>query len=144
MPKRVLVVDDHPSTVRLIQNALEQEGFSVITATNGAECLIAVHQDSPDVVILDVMIVAGGFLLRAFDVVMLNWTMPVMDGLQTLRVIRENEATKTLPVIVLSVRDSDQDVLDGWRIGADLYLTKPFKLDDLLAAVKRITQVADD
>ena len=125
MPKRVLVVDDHPPTVRLIQNALEQEGFSVITATNGAECLIAVHQDSPDVVILDVI-------------------MPVMDGLQTLRVIRENEATKTLPVIVLSVRDSDQDVLDGWRIGADLYLTKPFKLDDLLAAVKRITQVADD
>lgn len=125
MPKRILVVDDHPPTVRLIQNALEQEGFSVITATNGAECLIAVHQDSPDVVILDVI-------------------MPVMDGLQTLRVIRENEATKTLPVIVLSVRDSDQDVLDGWRIGADLYLTKPFKLDDLLAAVKRITQVADD
>lgn len=125
MPKRILVVDDHPPTVRLIQNALEQEGFSVITATNGAECLIAVHQDSPDVVILDVI-------------------MPVMDGLQTLRVIRENEATKTLPVIVLSVRDSDQDVLDGWRIGADLYLTKPFKLDDLLAAVKRIAQVADD
>jgi DNA-binding response OmpR family regulator len=124
MPQRVLVVDDHPPTVRLIQNALEQEGFSVITAANGAECLMAVHQDSPDVVILDVI-------------------MPVMDGLQTLRVIRENEATKTLPVIVLSVRDSDQDVLDGWRIGADLYLTKPFKLDDLLAAVKRIIQVAD-
>jgi len=125
MPQRVLVVDDHPPTVRLIQNALEQEGFSVIAATNGAECLIAVHQDSPDVVILDVI-------------------MPVMDGLQTLRVLRENEATKALPVIVLSVRDSDQDVLDGWRIGADLYLTKPFKLDDLLAAVKRIIQVADD
>ena len=124
MQHRVLVVDDHPPTVRLIQNALEQEGFSVITATNGAECLIAVHQDSPDVVILDVI-------------------MPVMDGLQTLRVLRENEATKTLPVIVLSVRDSDQDVLDGWRIGADLYLTKPFKLDDLLAAVKRIIEVAD-
>jgi DNA-binding response OmpR family regulator len=124
MPQRVLVVDDHPPTVRLIQNALEQEGFSVIAATNGAECLIAVHQDSPDVVILDVI-------------------MPVMDGLQTLRVLRENEATKALPVIVLSVRDSDQDVLDGWRIGADLYLTKPFKLDDLLAAVKRIIEVSD-
>jgi DNA-binding response OmpR family regulator len=124
MPHRVLVVDDHPPTVRLIQNALEQEGFSVIAATNGAECLIAVHQDSPDVVILDVI-------------------MPVMDGLQTLRVLRENEATKALPVIVLSVRDSDQDVLDGWRIGADLYLTKPFKLDDLLAAVKRIIEVSD-
>jgi len=125
MPQRVLIVDDHPPTVRLIQNALEQEGFSVIAAANGAECLIAVHQDNPDIVILDVI-------------------MPVMDGLQTLRVLRENEATKTLPVIVLSVRDSDQDVLDGWRIGADLYLTKPFKLDDLLAAVKRILQVADD
>ena len=124
MKARILVADDHPPTVSLIRTALEGEGFSVVTAANGAECLIAVHQDSPDVVILDVI-------------------MPVMDGLQTLRVIRENEATKTLPVIVLSVRDSDQDVLDGWRIGADLYLTKPFKLDDLLAAVKRITQVAD-
>jgi DNA-binding response OmpR family regulator len=125
MPKRILVVDDHPPTVRLIQNALEQEGFAVIAAANGAECLIAVHQHNPDIVILDVI-------------------MPVMDGFQTLRVLRENEATKTLPVIVLSVRDSDQDVLDGWRIGADLYLTKPFKLDDLLAAVKRILQVSED
>jgi len=124
MAKRVLVVDDHPPTVRLIQNALEQEGFSVISAANGAECLIAVHRDQPDLVILDVI-------------------MPVMDGFQTLRVLREDDHTRSLPVIILSIRDSDQDVLKGWRIGADFYLTKPFKLDDLLAAVRRVLAPPD-
>ena len=117
--KRVLVVDDHPPTVRLIQSVLEQEGLSVITAANGAECLLAAHRGHPDLVILDV-------------------TMPVMDGLQTLRVLRENEQTRTLPVILLTIRESDQDVLEGWKAGADLYLTKPFQIGELVAAVKRI------
>lgn len=120
----VLVVDDHPPTVRLIQNALEQEGFSVISAANGAECLIAVHENRPDLVVLDVI-------------------MPVMDGFQTLRVLRENRDTKALPVVILSIRDSDQDVLEGWRTGADLYLTKPFRIEDLVAAVKRVLEIED-
>ena len=120
----ILVVDDHPPTVRLIQNALEHEGFSVISAANGAECLIAVHENRPDLIVLDVI-------------------MPVMDGFQTLRVLRENRETKALPVVILSIRDSDQDVLEGWRIGADLYLTKPFRIDDLVAAVKRVLDIGD-
>ncbi|MDH4180361.1 MAG: response regulator [Armatimonadota bacterium] len=124
MAHQILVVDDHPPTVRLIQNALEQEGFSVISAANGAECLIAVHQHRPDLVILDVI-------------------MPIMDGFQTLRVLRENKNTKALPVIILTIRDSDQDVIEGWRIGADLYLTKPFQIDDLVAAVKRVLEIDD-
>ncbi len=125
MAKQVLVVDDHPPTVRLIQNALEQEGFSVTTATNGAECLIAVHENRPDLVVLDVI-------------------MPVMDGFQTLRVLRESAKTKKLPVVILSIRDSDKDVLEGWRVGADLYLTKPFRLDDLIAAVRRVLETVEE
>lgn len=125
MAKQVLVVDDHPPTVRLIQNALEQEGLSVTTATNGAECLIAVHENRPDLVVLDVI-------------------MPVMDGFQTLRVLRESAKTKKLPVVILSIRDSDKDVLEGWRVGADLYLTKPFRLDDLIAAVRRVLETVEE
>lgn len=124
MAKTVLVVDDHPPTVRLIQNALEQDGFSVITASNGAECVLAVHRDQPDLVILDVI-------------------MPVMDGFQTLRILRENAHTKRLPVIILTVRKSDEDVLHGWKIGTDMYLTKPFEVPELVSAVKRILQAED-
>ena len=123
--KRILVVDDHPPTVRLIQNALEQEGFSVASAANGAECLLALHRELPDLVVLDVI-------------------MPVMDGFQTLRILRENAQTKHLPVIILSIRDSDKDVLEGWQTGVDLYLTKPFQMDELVAAVKRLVSTVED
>lgn len=123
--KRILVVDDHPPTVRLIRNALEQEGFSVASAANGAECLLALHRELPDLVVLDVI-------------------MPVLDGFQTLRILRENAQTKHLPVIILSIRDSDKDVLEGWQTGVDLYLTKPFQMDELVAAVKRLVSTVED
>jgi DNA-binding response OmpR family regulator len=123
--KRILVVDDHPPTVRLIRNALEQEGFSVASAANGAECLLALHRELPDLVVLDVV-------------------MPVLDGFQTLRILREDAQTKHLPVIILSIRDSDKDVLEGWQTGVDLYLTKPFQMDELVAAVKRLVSAIED
>ena len=125
MSKRVLVVDDEPPTVRMIQLALEREGMDVATAANGAECLLAVDSGQPDLVILDVM-------------------MPVLDGFEALRVLREKEETKHLPVIMLTARREDRDVLRGWMSGVDLYLTKPFQIDELLTAVRRILKVADE
>lgn len=124
MAKRVLVVEDDPPTCRLIANALRREGLEVTTATDGAECLLAVVDQRPDLVILDVM-------------------MPVLDGFQTLRALRENDVTKHLPVVMLTARREDRDVLRGWMTGVDLYLTKPFQLDDLLVAVRRILLVSD-
>ena len=125
MHKRVLVVDDHPPTVTLIGNALENEGLAVTTARNGAECLLAIDKERPDLVVLDVI-------------------MPVMDGFQTLRVLREQDATKELPIIILSIRSSDRDILKGLTTGADIYLTKPFKIVDLVTAVKRILAVTSE
>jgi DNA-binding response OmpR family regulator len=125
MSKRVLVVDDEPPTVRMIQLALEREGMDVATAANGAECLLAVESDQPDLVILDVM-------------------MPVLDGFETLRVLREQEETKHLPVIMLTARREDRDVLRGWMSGVDLYLTKPFQMDELVTAASRILEVAGE
>jgi len=121
----VLVVDDHPPTLRLISNALESEGIAVRTARNGAECLLAIESERPDLLVLDVI-------------------MPVMDGFQTLRVLRETDRTKNLPVIILSIRSNDKDILHGLTTGADMYITKPFKMTDLVTAVQRMLQVAGE
>jgi two-component system alkaline phosphatase synthesis response regulator PhoP/two-component system response regulator VicR len=96
--------------------------MEVSTASNGAECLLAISSRCPDLVVLDIM-------------------MPVLDGLQTLRLLRENPDTEHLPVIMLTARREDEDVFRGWMTGVDLYLTKPFSVDDLLTAAKRILSV---
>ena len=125
MKKHVLVVDDHPPTVRLIRKALQNEGLRVTAARNGAECLLAIQGDPPDLVILDVI-------------------MPVMDGFQTLRVLREREETKRLPVVILSIRSDDHDVLKGLSTGADVYVTKPFKMEEVVLAVRRLLQIGEE
>jgi len=125
MKKHVLVVDDHPPTVRLIRKALQNEGLRVTAARNGAECLLAIEGDPPDLVILDVI-------------------MPVMDGFQTLRVLREREETKRLPVVILSIRSDDHDVLKGLSTGADVYVTKPFKMEEVVLAVRRLLQIGEE
>jgi two-component system cell cycle response regulator len=118
MSRKVLIVDDEPPTVMAVELALRREGIETCTAGDGAECLQAVAAESPDLVILDVK-------------------MPVMDGFQALRVLRENPATRNLPVIMLTALDADADVVRGWATGVDFYLTKPFQLDELVLVVRR-------
>ncbi len=119
MDKKILVVDDHPATVRLISDVLMGEGFSVLSAENGTDGLALVEEEKPDLIILDVM-------------------MPLMSGLEVLRKLRGNPETVYLPVVVLTGRDTHADVLDGWMGGADRYLTKPCGMDELLTAVKQM------
>ena len=121
MARRVLVVDDHQPTVQLIRSALEDIGLEVRAAGNGAEGLLAVHEEKPDLVILDVM-------------------MPVLDGFQTLKVLQECPETRDMPVIMLTARSSDIDVAHGWRSGVTSYLTKPFSLDQLVSMVRRVLE----
>ncbi len=117
MGQTVLVVDDHPPTVELIKDALTPQGFEVISAHNGAECLVAVDEQRPDLVILDVH-------------------MPVLNGLDALRLLRQRLHEQNLPVIVLSGRSSFPEVRSAWKSGADIYLTKPVRIGALVAAVK--------
>ncbi len=117
MAKRVLVVDDYPPTVELLREALETAGFAVTSARNGAECLYKVEAERPDLVILDI-------------------TMPVMDGLEALRVLRGNPETRYLPVILLTGRREWVDFLDGNRQGASLYLTKPIELQRVISSAE--------
>jgi len=100
---------------------LEGQGLRLRTATNGAAALLAIDEERPDLVILDVM-------------------MPVLDGFQTLDALQSREETKDLPVIMLTARSSDQDVAHGWRSGVTSYLTKPFSIDQLLKLVERVLE----
>jgi len=117
MSHTVLVVDDHQPTVELIKDALEPHGFTVVSAVNGVQCLVAVDEEQPDLVILDL-------------------NMPVLNGLDTLRLLRQRVDDTSLPVIILSGRHRFADVRDGYRRGADIYLTKPVKVGAVVAAVK--------
>jgi DNA-binding response OmpR family regulator len=125
MAHTVLVVDDHASTVELIRDALATQGFEVITAGNGAECLATVELEQPDLVILDLK-------------------MPVLNGLDTLRLLRQGVADESLPVIMLSGRAHFADVRKAWKRGVDIYLTKPVRVGAVVAAVKWLLEPDDE
>ena len=103
-PQLILIVDDELRMRRFIRMNLELEGYQVIEAENGIQALDQIRQFNPDLAIMDVM-------------------MPEMDGFETLRLLRE---ISTMPVILLTVRDDEEDVTHGLSLGADDYITKPF------------------
>ena len=125
--KTILVVDDERHIVRLVQVNLERVGYTVITAYDGVECLEKVKTEAPDLIVLDVM-------------------MPRMDGFETLKQLRSDDSTKDLPVVMLTARAQDKDVLTGYTHGVDLYLTKPFGPLELITMIDRIfsSQEEDD
>ena len=121
MAKTILAVDDEKAIVRLVQVNLERHGYTVTTAFDGKEALEKIAIAPPDLVVCDVM-------------------MPYMDGFEVLRRLRQNPDTRSLPVIMLTAKAMDHDVYEGWRAGADCYLTKPFNPNELLGFIKRILE----
>src|SRR4028119_1616098 len=119
MAKKILAVDDERHIVRLVQINLLKEGYDVVTASNGREALEQVAKEHPDLVIMDVM-------------------MPEMGGFEALKSLKGEATTATIPVIMLTAKAQDADVFQGWKSGADLYLTKPFNPQELITFVKRI------
>lgn len=109
----ILVVDDDPAVQRVLVQALELEGHRVTTADDGEQALSAIATELPDIVVLDVM-------------------MPKVHGFEVLRRIREDERTRTLPVILLTAKSATEDVWEGWSRGVDYYMTKPFDIEELL------------
>jgi len=124
MARKILTCDDEKHIVRLIQVNLERQGYEVITAFNGAECLEKVKEDCPDLIVLDVM-------------------MPEMTGFEVLDILKKDPETENIPVIMLTARAQDSDVLRGWQSGVECYLTKPFNPMELIAFVKRIFSMED-
>lgn len=116
MSARVLVVDDLPQNVKLLEAKLASEYFDVITASSGAEALELIHSENPDIVLLDVM-------------------MPEMDGYETLEHIKSDMATRDIPVIMISALDEIESVVRCIEMGAEDYLPKPFNATLLKARV---------
>ena len=121
MSARVLIVDDVPANVRLLQALLEREYFEVHTAMNGAEALDAVQRVKPDIVLLDVM-------------------MPDMSGFEVCRRIKSNPLTRYLPVIMITALDHPEDRIEGFRAGADDYLVKPIDELTLLTRLRTLVR----
>ncbi len=114
--RRVLVVDDDERLLAALRRGLLLRGFTVVLAADSSQALHHLQQTSPDVMILDVM-------------------MPGMDGLSLCRLVRENS---TLPILMLTARDSVPDRVAGLEAGADDYLVKPFALDELVARIQAL------
>jgi DNA-binding response OmpR family regulator len=116
MSKTILVVDDSRDTVKIMQTILAANGYTVRVAHNGPEALAQVGAETPDLIILDVM-------------------MPQMSGMEVLSRIKEATETANIPVIMCTAKTQDSDVLDGYRLGADYYITKPFTAHQLMYGV---------
>jgi DNA-binding response OmpR family regulator len=116
---KVLIVEDTEEITALLKFKLKGAGYDVMVAENGEEGLRSARENPPDLVILDVM-------------------MPVMDGFEMLSILKKDEILKSVPVIVLTARSSEKDVLRGFELGADDYVTKPFRIEEFLARVKAV------
>ena len=117
--KNILLVEDEPSMSRLISFKLEKENFKVDVAADGEKALQK---------FLDETI--------SYDAIILDLMLPILDGMQVLKKIREEN--KEVPVLVLSAKSQEKDVLDGLKKGADDYLTKPFRPEELTLRLKKL------
>jgi len=114
--KRILVVDDELSIIKFLRSNLEDKGYQVLTATNGAEALHLIEKELPDLVILDIM-------------------MPEMDGFEVCRQLRQ---WSQIPIIMLSARGDEADKVKCLDLGADDYIVKPFGAAELIARVRAV------
>ena len=119
MSHRILLVDDEVDILEFVRYNLVREGYEVFTAQNGAEALKVAAECHPHLILLDMM-------------------MPVMDGVQTCRAIRENPELKDTMVVFLSALGEEEQQLTGFGVGADDYLTKPIKMKLLVSRVQAI------
>lgn len=122
--KKVLVVDDEENIVELIRMNLESSGYEVIDAYTGMEAITKTNSFIPDLILLDLM-------------------LPDIDGLQLCQMLRLNEQTKDIPIIMITAKSEESDKVKGLYMGADDYITKPFGIRELEARVKTVLRRAD-
>ncbi len=116
---KILIVDDELDTLLPLKRALEMEDFNVIEAQDGVEALEKVRYEIPDLVLLDLM-------------------LPKINGFEVCQRLKQDEATSSIPIIMLTAKSEASDKIEGIEIGADDYVTKPFNLDELKARVKAV------
>ncbi|MFQ5527406.1 MAG: response regulator [Thermoanaerobaculia bacterium] len=117
--QRIVVVEDEPDIVEILRYNLEREGYSVDVFTRGDEALEAVRRDPPDLLLLDLM-------------------LPGMDGLEITRILKRDDATARIPLIMLTAKNEEIDRIVGLELGADDYLAKPFSPREVVLRVKAV------
>ena len=123
MNANILIADDEPNQLELMSFNLSNAGYSIIKATNGKEAIELIENDSPDLIILD-------------------WMMPKMSGIDVCRTLRSRSETKQIPIIILSARSEDSDKSLGLDTGADDYISKPFSPKELISRVNALLRRA--
>lgn len=123
MPGKILLVDDDIDTLRLVGMMLESEGFDIVAAKNGQRAISLAHSEAPDLIILDIM-------------------MPELDGYAVTRQLRQDEATKNIPILIFTAKTGMDDKMLGLELGADVYLTKPISTRELHTHVNSFLEPA--
>ena len=116
---KVLIVEDEEALSTLLDYNLRKEGFTTVLARDGEEGLLRVEEEQPDVVVLD-------------------WMLPSVSGIEVCRRLRASEATATLPIIMLTARAEESDRIRGLETGADDYMVKPFSVGELAARIRAV------
>jgi DNA-binding response OmpR family regulator len=114
--RTIMVVDDNPDIITIVKTILEGKGYQVLSASGGQELLNLLTDRKPDLIILDIM-------------------MPEMDGLEVLGRLKAVAETASVPVILLTAKVQYEDVLGGYKLGADYYITKPFTSTQLVNGI---------
>src|SRR6056297_1134598 len=117
--KTILVVDDEADILQLIQYNLEKEGYNSLTAASGEEAIREAHRRLPSLIILDLM-------------------LPGLDGIEVCKQLRSTEDTKYIPILMVTAKSEESDIITGLEVGADDYITKPFSPKVLIARVRAI------
>lgn len=122
--QKILIVEDEINIVELIKINLENSGYDVSAAHTGMQGISKIHSDSPDLILLDL-------------------TLPDIDGLQICNMIRLNKNTENIPIIMLTARSEESDKVEGLTMGADDYITKPFGVRELEARIATVLRRSD-
>ncbi len=117
--KSIFVVDDEEDILELIRYNLVREGYGVSTAVNGEEALKAISQKLPDLILLDLM-------------------LPGMDGLEICRLLKKEEKTAGIPIVMVTAKGEESDIVTGLELGADDYIAKPFSIKVLIARLRAV------
>jgi len=118
MAKKVLIIDDYPATVKMMTEILQLKGYEIVAAYDGASGLLKARSEKPDLILLDIM-------------------MPEKSGFEVCRELKSDAATSGIPVIIVTIRVSEDSIRNGKSLGAAEYITKPFEPFRLLEAVEK-------
>ena len=119
MREKILIIEDEPDIIKMLEYNLKKEGFRITSASDGREALRRAEREHPDIIILDLM-------------------LPEIDGLEVCKTLKQSSDTADIPVIMLTAKAQETDKIVGLELGADDYITKPFSIRELTARVKAV------